>query len=146
MFPGLEVNAKFPAPNNTHPHVALALILKDNAPDKAASLLEKAGFDHDEIVDVVFLLGLSRYRSADQVDEFFHAYNKAKKLVPSAIKNYVKWANLTNKNIINKLLDHKKSGGPFLSQSPLSDIAPDKAIVPDESDFERIYKLTKKMV
>ncbi|MFX7571054.1 hypothetical protein ABTJ55_19945, partial [Acinetobacter baumannii] len=33
MFPGLEVNGKIGIPNNTHPHVVLALILKNNGPE-----------------------------------------------------------------------------------------------------------------
>lgn len=114
VFPGLEVNGKLDIPNNTHPHVALALILSQNGPDKVekvASALEKSGFQRDEINDVTFLLGLPKYNNPEQVQEFNQEMNeKARKLVPSAIRNYAKWARLSNKQTIDKLLEYKSQG------------------------------------
>lgn len=114
MFPGLDVSGKLGIPNNTHPHVVLALILKGNGPDKVEkvkSVMQKAGFDGSEISDVAFLLSLPKYTSPEQVNEFFEALNgEAKKLVPSAVRNYAKWAKLPNRNIIEKMIDYKKKG------------------------------------
>lgn len=114
MFPGLEVNGKIGIPNNTHPHVVLALILKNNGPEKVEkvkSVMQKAGFDSSEVSDVGFLLSLPKYTSPEQVNEFFDAmHSESKKLVPSAIRNYAKWAKLPNRNIIEKLIDYKKKG------------------------------------
>lgn len=114
MFPGLEVNGKLGIPHNTHPHVVLALILKNNGPEKVEkvkAVMQKAGFDPSEISDVGFLLGLPKYTNPEHVNEFFNAMNsESKKLVPSAIRNYVKWAKLPNRNIIEKMIDYKKKG------------------------------------
>lgn len=114
VFPGLEVNGQLDVPNNTHPHVVLAMVLRGNGPDKVEkvrSSLEKAGFERDEIGDVSFLLGLPKYHSADQVAEFTTEMNQtAKKLVPSAIRNYAKWAKLPNRQVIDKLLDSRGNG------------------------------------
>jgi hypothetical protein len=114
MFPGLEVNGKIGIPNNTHPHVVLALILKNNAPDKVEkvkNVMQKAGFDSSEVSDVGFLLSLPKYTSPDHVNDFLQAMTKeSKKLVPSTIRNYVKWAKLPNRNVIEKMLDYKKKG------------------------------------
>lgn len=112
IFQGLDVDGKLNIPNNTHPHVALSLILKNNGPDnikRVEAVLEKMGFGKDEINDVSFLLSLPKYHSLEQLGDFIiEMKEKAKKLVPSMIKNYVKWARLGNANIIEKML-HPKS-------------------------------------
>jgi hypothetical protein len=112
IFQGLDVDGKLNIPNNTHPHVALALILKHNGPDsirRVESVLEKMGFSKDEINDVSFLLSLPKYHSLEQLGDFMiEMKEKAKKLVPSIVKNYVKWAKLGNAHIIEKML-HPKS-------------------------------------
>jgi hypothetical protein len=130
LFPGLEVNGKINVPNNTHPHVVLALILKNNGPDKVekvSSVMQKAGFDGSEISDVCFLLGLPKFTSPDQVNEFFEEMNsKAKKLVPSAVKNYAKWAKLSNRFTIEKLIDYRKKGGyPAHNEKEVGDNLPE---------------------
>jgi hypothetical protein len=131
LFPGLEVNAKLGLPHNTHPHVVLALILKNNGPEKAekvASVMQKMGFDGSEVSDVTFLLSLPKYTSPDQVNEFFEEMNsKAKKLVPTAIRNYAKWAKLPNRNLIDKLLDYRKKGGhPAHNTQDVADSLPEE--------------------
>ncbi|MFX7756113.1 hypothetical protein ABTJ91_20690, partial [Acinetobacter baumannii] len=74
-------------------------------------MMQKAGFDSSEVSDVGFLLSLPKYTSPEQVNEFFDAmHSESKKLVPSAIRNYAKWAKLPNRNIIEKLIDYKKKG------------------------------------
>lgn len=138
LFPGLDVNGKIGIPHNTHPHVVLALILKGNGPEKVEkvmSVMQKNGFDQSEISDVGFLLGLAKYSNPDQVNEFFADMNsKAKKLVPSAIRNFAKWAKLPNRNLIDKLLDYKKKGGghPQHNEKDIADDLPQdqKANVP----------------
>jgi hypothetical protein len=114
MFPGLEVNGKLNLPHNTHPHVVLALILKGNGPDKVEkvqNVMQKAGFDSSEISDVAFLLSLPKFTNPDQVNEFMQEMNsKAKKLVPTAIRNFAKWAKLPNKSIIDKMLEYRSRG------------------------------------
>lgn len=114
MFPGLDVNGKLGIPNNTHPHVVLGLILKNNGPDKVEkvkAVMQKAGFDSSEVSDVGFLLSLPKYTTPEQVNDFFQAMQgESKKLVPSAVRNYAKWAKLPNRNIIEKMIDYKKKG------------------------------------
>jgi len=128
LFPGLDVNHKLGLPHNTHPHVVLALILKNNGPEKVekvSSVMQKVGFDGSEISDVAFLLSLPKFTSPDQVNEFFEEMNsKAKKLVPSAIRNFAKWAKLPNRNLIEKLLDYRKKGSGYPAHNE-KDVADD---------------------
>ncbi len=145
IFPGVEVNAQVDIPNNTHPHVALAMVLKNNNPEKAekiASALERAGFERDEVSDVSFLLSLPKYTSAEQVNDFFHEMNtKAKKLVPSAVKNYAKWAKLGNRHIIEKMLEYKSQGKyPSVGKSEVENDSPDKLKFPGDADKARKEK------
>lgn len=114
VFPGLEVDGKLDIPNNTHPHVALALILKNNGPEKVEKVsdsLAKSGFQRDEIGDVTFLLSLPKYTGVEMAQQFQADMNeKAKRLVPSAIRNYAKWSKLPNKQVIDKLLEMRVQG------------------------------------
>lgn len=112
VFGGLEVDGKVNIPNNTNPHIALALILRNNANSNSVkrveSVMGKMGFDKNAISDVVFLLSLPKYHGLDQAEEFANEMReKAKKIVPTMIKNYVKWAKLGNANIIEKFLTPK---------------------------------------
>lgn len=141
MFPGLEVNGKIGIPNNTHPHVVLALILKGNGPDKiekVKSVMQKAGFDSSEISDVGFLLSLPKYTRPEQVNEFFNAMNsESKKLVPSSIRNYVKWAKLPNRNIIDKMIDYKKKG---MHNNSSQENKPNLSINNEDKEKESFFK------
>lgn len=114
VFPGLEVNRSLNVPNNTHPHVAVAMLLRGNLPDRldhVKSVLARAKFGQDEIADICFLLSLPKYTSPDQGEEFNAAFDKVSgMLVPSAVANFAKWARLPNAGLVEKFVKHRSKG------------------------------------
>lgn len=107
IFPNLNVSP-IDIPHNTHPHVVLALILKNNNKERVEAIMKKMGFTDSETSDTCFLLSLSRYYSENQINDFYRDMReKVKRLIPTAIRNYIKWAKLGNRTLIEKFLKYK---------------------------------------
>lgn len=133
VFPGLEVSKQLGVQNNVHPHVATALVLRGNLPDRldtVKSVLARSKFSPQETSDITFLLSLPRFTSPEQVDEFNAAYDRGSgTLVPSAVVNYAKLARLPNAGLIEKLMKHRNKGRHRIERGDdtAADTAPDQA-------------------
>ena len=125
VFPGLDVSEDMDLPNNTHPHVALAMALKGNQSDKVDSVrtaMKKAGFPAEAVNDVVFLLGLGKFNDPSSVEDFNKSYDYGiSRLVPSAVANFANWSKLPNAKLIQSFLKHKTAG----RDNPRTDDLPD---------------------
>lgn len=114
MFPGIDAMDNLEVPNNTHPHVALAMALRGNQSDKVdqvKSAMKKAGFPPEAVNDVGFLIGLGKYHDPGAVGDFNKNYdNGVSRLIPSAVNNFATWSNLPNAKLIRLFLGHKQDG------------------------------------
>lgn len=126
VFPGVDTTEDTELPNNTHPHVALAMHLRGNQSDKIDAVkqaLKKAGFPAEAVNDVAFLLSLDKYKDPSHVEDFNKSYDSGiSRLVPSAVSNYASWSKLPNEKLIKSFLKHKTAG----RSNPRTDDVPEE--------------------
>jgi hypothetical protein len=113
LFPGLIVSDNINVKQNVPPTVAIALILKHNQDSqigRVKSSMKIAGFRPDEIVDVVFLLSLSKYFHPDQKEIFLRNFDQeTRRLIPTHVLQFVKAAKLSNASLIERFLEKDRT-------------------------------------